>query len=301
MQINQVLKLAIEKLEKNNIKSAQLDAEILLSNILLKNKTFLCSNPEYELSKKQEDKFKKYISHRAKNEPVAYIINKKEFYGLEFYVNKNVLIPRPETELLVEECLKICKNASQRTQTILEIGTGSGCVIISILKTPARLAMQGIAGRQLTKHKIKYIATDVYGRTLRIAKRNAKIHGVNKKIKFIKSNLLDKIQDSRFMIQKYILIANLPYITPIQYKNNPDLKYEPKDALVGGVDGLDYIKKLLQQVSKLEHKPKYVLLEIDPGQKSKIKKILLGIGKVKIKFVKDLNGRDRVVVVKLVF
>lgn len=292
MQINQALELAIKELKNAGIQSAVLDAEVLLChnlkpplNPLLgkegKDKAWFYSNLDYELSKLEESKYKKYISRRAKSEPVAYIINKKEFYGLDFYVNKNVLIPRPETELLVEECLKICKNASQRVQVVVEIGTGSGCVAIAVAKNLS----------------VNIIATDISNKTLRVAKKNAKIHKVDNKIKFIKNDLLSGIKN----IKPDIVIANLPYLTPVQYKNNPDLKYEPKNALVGGIDGLEYIKKLLQQISKLKYKPKYVLLEIDPEQKSKIKKIPFGIGKVKIKFVKDLNGRDRVVVVKLVF
>ncbi len=291
MQIHQALKWAAKELGDKKIFSAFLDAEVLLSKVIRKDKAFLYSHPEYKLSKNQESKFRKYILRRAKREPIAYIIQQKEFYGLDFYVNKNVLIPRPETEILVEEALNVFMILRNIIKTkkihILEIGTGSGCIIISLLKNLSNF-----------KSRISGIATDTSKKALRIARQNAKSHQVMNKIKFLQGNLMEPAKHKKIDI----LIANLPYLMPEQYKNNLDLKYEPKNALVAGKDGLLIINKLFNQLADLSYisgyAPKYILLEIDPGQKEKIKKIAQEkFKKAKIKFVKDLAGKDRIIVI----
>ncbi len=142
---------------------------------------------------------------------------------------------------------------------------------------------------------IKGFATDISGRALLVAKRNAKLHKVNNKIKFIKSDLLKNIHNSLFIIHNSILIANLPYLP--EKLNKKDLMYEPSKALYAGKDGLDLYRKLFLQIKNLEYKPKYVLLEIDPSQKNKIKKIVKNIlPEYKIKIKKDLSGLNRVLI-----
>jgi len=279
MKISQALSWAIKKLNKAKIRSANLDADFLLCNVLKKDKAFLYSHPDFELNKKQISKYKKYISRRAKHEPVAYIVGQKEFYGLNFKVNKDVLIPRPETEILVDEVLQLTTGNKQLT-TILEIGTGSGCVSIALAKNI---------------ENIKIIATDVCKKALQIAKENVKLHRVEKKIKFVKSNLLNDKMLKCFNAN--VLIANLPYL-PEKYKKEVerDLFYEPQKALWARKNGLDLIKKLLKQIEQLGNKPKYILLEIDPSQKSEIEKLKI---KGKIKFIKDLSERDRVLKIEI--
>ena len=269
MDIKSALMWAIKILNKNNIKSAQLDAEVLLYNTLNKNKTFLYSHPEFELTKKQIKKYKKYILRKAQNEPVAYILNKKEFYGLNFFVNKHVLIPRPETELIVDEALKL-KNISK----ILEIGTGSGCISVSLAKN---------------LNNKKYLATDISKKALKVAKKNAKKNKVPDDIDFIKSDLLNNKKIQKF--NSDIIIANLPYL-PEKYKSEVDknIFFEPQDALWSGKDGLNHYKKFFKQIKKYNLKPKYVFIEIDPNQTEKLKKTFGN----KISFIKDLNNKERI-------
>ncbi|MBU4481845.1 HemK family protein methyltransferase, partial [Patescibacteria group bacterium] len=170
---------------------------------------------------------------------------------------------------------------------VLEIGTGSGCIIISIIKRIMNYEL-GIKG----------FATDISGRALLVAKRNAKLHKVNNKIKFIKSDLLKNISDSLFVIHNSILVANLPYL-PEKYKKqvDKDLFFEPQKALYAGKDGLFFINKLLKQISQLKNKPKYILLEIGHEQDKEIKKIVKNIlPEYKIKIKKDLSGLNRVLI-----
>ncbi len=275
MKICQILKFAIEKKKLSN-----LDAEVLLCFVIQKNKAFIYSYPEFELSKIQENKFKKFIKQRIKKKPVAYIIGKKEFYSLDFLINKNVLIPRPETEILVQESLKLLEK-NKNIKNIIEIGTGSGCLIISLAKN--------------IKNK-KFYATDISKQALSIAKKNAENNNIKNKIKFIKSDLLKNLNIN---FTNSILIANLPYL-PNKYKKqvSKDLFFEPQKALYAGKDGLFFISKLLKQISKLKNKPKYILLEFDSSQKNEIKKTVQKLlGKINIKFIKDLAGRNRVVII----
>jgi len=269
MRIKQSLEFAIKKI---NI----LDAEILLSYAIKKNKTFLYTHPEYKLNNNQINKFKKYIIKRSGGEPIAYIIKNKKFYNLDFFVNKNVLIPRPETEMLVEETLKLVRD-DKKIQSIIDIGTGSGCIIISLVKN-------------IKNKNINFYATDISKKALNISQKNAKKYKLN--IKFIKSNLLKNIN---IYLKNYILIANLPYLK--KNLNRSNLKFEPKKALYSGKDGLKLYNKLFLEIKNLKYKPKYVLLEFDCGQTEKIKKIIKNIlPEYKIKIKKDLAGLNRILI-----
>ena len=180
MTIKQSLIRAIKKLESKKIDSPALDSEILLAFVLKKTKAFLYAHPEKKLTKKQLGKFKGLINRRAKYEPVAYIIGQKEFFGFNFLVNKNVLIPRPATENLVSEVINFInkqnkKTAKQKTN-ILDIGTGSGCIIITLSK--------------FVPKKIKLLTIEISKSILKLAQKNAKLHRVRRKIKLIKEDLL---------------------------------------------------------------------------------------------------------------
>ena len=280
MNIKHALEFAIKKI---NI----LDAEVLLSRAIKKNKTFLYTHPECKLNNNQINKFKKNIIRRSGGEPVAYIVKNKKFYNLDFFVNKNVLIPRPETELLVEECLKICRDAKSCVSTIIDIGAGSGCIIISLAKN-------------VKNKNINFYATDISKKTLNIAQKNAKNNGINlvKSLRshgvcFIKSNLL---KNMNINLKNYILIANLPYL-PSNFKNKYNLKFEPKKALYSGKDGLDLYNKLFLEIENLKYKPNYILLEFRDQQTKKIKKIIKNIlPEYKIKIKKDLAGLNRILI-----
>ncbi|HCW74922.1 MAG TPA: peptide chain release factor N(5)-glutamine methyltransferase, partial [Candidatus Marinimicrobia bacterium] len=184
MTISQSLKFAVDKLTAKKINLPHLEAEILLSEILKKPREFILAHGERALTKPQITDYKLLIKKRLKGMPIAYITGEKEFYGLKFKVNKNVLIPRPETELMVEEALKL--TADGTPAAIIDVGTGSGCVIITLAKQIANC---------------EFLATDISAKALAVAGQNAKLHGVAKKIKFLKGDLLEpiaKILDSRF-------------------------------------------------------------------------------------------------------
>lgn len=237
------------------------------------------------------------IARRLAGEPIAYLTGRKEFYGLNFFIDKNVLIPRPETELMVEEALKrITRNAE--FITLIDIGTGSGCIIISLAKRISDVGFQ--------MSDFRLFAVDISKPTLAVAKKNAELHGTGNKIKFILGDLLKPvILNSKFLSNnsKIIILANLPYLTPLQIKSSPTVKYEPKKALDGGRDGLKYYKKLFRQVKQLIKSNAaaiYLLCEIDPGQAQKIKRLAQNeLPKNKLQIKKDLSGRNRLAIIEI--
>lgn len=192
------------KFLKSHSPSPALDAEILLRNVLKKPKEYLYANPDTVLyPTKLFTNYKKLLRRRKKGEPIGYLINNKEVYGLNFYVDRTVLIPRPETEIIINETLKIIKEGDNKfCWTIADIGTGSGCIAITLAK--------------IAKNKIKHIyATDVSGKILAVAKKNARIHNVYEKIKLLKGSVLAPLQNKKIDI----LIANLPYLEQKKIKN----------------------------------------------------------------------------------
>lgn len=287
MKIRKILNEAIVKFKKKKISSADIDAEILLSFVFKKPRSYLYIWPDKLITKKQEARYKRLVVRRLKEEPVAYLVKNKEFYGLDFYVDKNVLIPRPETECLIDEVLKgaeaparfaLRSKAGRSTpRRIADIGTGSGCIAITLKK-------------YLPKAKV--YASDISKEALAVAKRNAKKYKV--KIFFKQGNLLTPLQKIKFNI----IIANLPYLKPLkQYlKKYPGLKYEPPIALCAGKQGLDLYQEFFLQLKKYQSRAK-VLIEIDPGQVKAIRKIIIkNLPKAKIEIKKDLSRRDRIAI-----
>lgn len=274
MLIKDSLNFGFETLKKKGIDSYHLDTELILAFSIKKKREWIISHPEFDLSIHQVKRFKKLIARRSKNYPIAYILGYKYFDGLKFKVNKHVLIPRPETEALIEATRRV----DQPVGLILDIGTGSGCIAISLAnKFP----------------NSQIIASDISKYALNIAKKNARAHNV-KNIKFIKSNLLKNIDEKNIDI----IIANLPYVST-DWKNE-SIKYEPKSALYSGKLGLNHYFKLLDQIKKLDFHPKQILLEIDPSQvKSLIEKANSLFKNIKIEIKKDLAGLDRVFIIKL--
>ena len=225
MNYLKTLKFGSKKLKLKNIDSHILDSELLLCFALKSSREKILINLNTNIKKKNFDKFKKLLSRREKKEPMAYIIKKKEFWRNNFFVNNDVLIPRPETELIVEEVLKnIYPNT---TRSLLEIGTGSGCIVISIIKE----RLNCIA-----------TATDVSKKALNIAKFNAKMHHLTNKIKFINIDI-DKIKYNKYDF----IISNPPYIKKFNLRRlDESIKsFEPHLALEAGIDGLRVIKKII--------------------------------------------------------
>jgi len=279
MEIKKILPTIVKKLSKQTIiDQPELEAEILLSFILDNNRQFILSNPNYELSDNQTKKLERLLNRRLKGEPIAYIIGHKEFYGLDFSVNKDVLIPRPETELLVDLALgKIELLLPNFKETnIIDVGTGSGCIPISIAKNITN------------KDNISISASDISKKALNIARKNAKKHKAL--IKFNRSNLLDNINDNF-----HLIIANLPYIHSNQANSIAKLLHHPKLSLDGGKDGLDLIKKLINQSKEKLTEKGTILLEIAPEQKEEVYFYARKIFHLpKLSIHKDLAGLDRV-------
>lgn len=281
----------IKKILQNTL-LPPLDAELLLSRTLKKPRKYLFTHPEKKLTKNQIVKFNNFSKRRAKGEPIAYLLGKKEFYGLEFLVNKNVLIPRPETEMLVDRCLDIILDTkySIPDTKIIDIGTGSGNIIISIVKNiPAKI-----------RKKINFYATDISEKTLRVAKKNARKHKIDKYIKFIKSSLLE-FASKKKSEGNVIIVANLPYVSRSLYQKHKDnLKYEPKTALISEKNGLERYVRLIREIGKIRKSGisgrVLAFFEISPEQKKGISEIIRqALPPAKIRFFKDLSGKTRVV------
>lgn len=274
-----------------------LDLDLIIAHAIKKSREFVLTHSEYKLVKSQNSKVKSYLSRRIKSEPLAYILGEKEFFGLKFKVNKNTLIPRPETEMIVEKIIINLQSINKNKKTIIvDIGTGSGNIIISIANE----------FKKNTKYKIpdtKYYGTDISKKALIISKQNAKLNKVDEKIKFLHGNLLSPvIENCKFKIENstMIIVANLPYLSRKIYKSSPkDVKnYEPKSALISEKEGLAHYENLLEQIKVLNTKYKIqntIFMEISPEQKNKIAKLIKKyFSKSKIIFHKDLSGRWRI-------
>ena len=275
MDIETALKKGKLILRDNKIKSAELDGEILMSQAIRKDKKYIILNYNKKIKKKDLKYFDFLIQERVKKKPIAYLTKKKDFWKYEFLIDKNVLIPRPDTEVLVEQILELTKNkASMR---ILEIGVGSGCIILSILKEKKKFFGTGI---------------DISTKSLKISEINSHKLGVNRRLKLFKSNI------DNFNIGKYdLIISNPPYIKKNFLKClEKDISFEPVEALDGGIDGLSETRKIILKSSELIKKKGYLFLEIGFDQKNKVKKILENNGFYIKKVIKDLSNHDRCIV-----
>ena len=276
MNIQTLLNQAGKTLKQLSNTSSKLDSEILLSKIIKKNRKYLILNSNEELKKENIKSFDYLVKRRKKGEPIAYLINKKEFWKQNFYINQNVLIPRPDTETLVEETLKLFNVNSKLN--MLDIGTGSGCILISILKERRNFFGTGI---------------DISKKAINVARFNAKMHQLSNRVKFYNSDV------DKFLIGKYdLVVSNPPYI------KRQDLKYlevdvkgfEPKLALDGGKDGFSKITKVISKTSTLLKRNGRFILEIGFGQKKKILSILKQNNFFINKVVKDYGKNDRCVI-----
>ncbi len=275
MKIKDALSWGFQTLKEKNIDSYHVDTELILCFTIKKKKEWILSNSDFNLSPNQFKKFKKLILKRTTHYPVAYILGYKYFFGLKFKVNKHVLIPRPETELLVEEVLKLQPN----DKTILDVGTGSGAIAVSLAKN---------------QKNTKIITSDNSAFAINMARKNTRAHGLNKKIKFVKSDLLNKFKN----FQINIIVANLPYVKSDW--DDKSIKHEPCNALYSGKSGLVHYFKLFKQIKEYNINPQYLFLEISPEQVEPISKKIkeLFTSKADIEIKKDLSGFDRVLIVK---
>ena len=272
----EALNFGSKLLKKNKIISYNLDSELLLSNILNLSREKLLINLDKSLNKENYYAYKKLLRRRKENEPMAHILKIKEFWKYKFSVNENVLIPRPETELIVEQMLKMI--GSKSSKSILDVGTGSGCIIISILKE-----RQNCSGT----------AVDICKKALKVALFNAKMHHLQNKIKFI------NIDIDKFNMNNYdFILSNPPYINEIDLKRlDKDVRlYEPLIALKAGVDGLSEIKKIILKSKKLLKINGKLIFEIGYNQINNVAKLLNENGYYINKVCRDIKSYPRVVV-----
>jgi len=249
-----LINFGTKELREKKIVSSRLDSELLLSKILKKNREKILINLDKKICHKSLLKYKELIIRRSQNEPVAYLLKEKEFWSKNFFVSPDTLIPRPETELMVEKLVNIYK---EKKISILDMGTGSGCILVSLLSE---------------LQKSEGIGIDISNKALLIAQKNSKRHKVQNKIKF-----LNKSIDSEFNQKFDLIVSNPPYIKSKEIKNlKEDIKkYEPRIALDGGNDGLDLIKKVIYKTSYILKKNGMLALEIGNGQFKKVSKILI--------------------------
>ena len=276
MNIENTLVQGKNILKANNIPNPSLDSEILLSESINKDNKYIILNSKKIINNEQLINFTSFIDRRKEGEPIAYLTNKKEFWKNEFYVNKDVLIPRPDTELIIEQVLKIYSKQSQLQ--VLDIGTGSGCILLSILKERAYFYGTGI---------------DISKESINVCKINAKQLNLTNKVKFFHSSV------DNFHIGKYdLVVSNPPYIEllSLKYLEKDVVNFEPRLALNGGLDGLSKIRKVISKTSALIKKNGKFVLEIGFNQKNKVKEILKKEGFYVNKVIKDYGNNDRCII-----
>ena len=274
--LQQVLNKASGKLKIKNIKSFRLDSELLLAKTLGISRGEVLLNLDKKINRSDIKKYDFYVNLRNQYKPISQIINYKFFWKYKFFVNKDVLIPRPETELIIEKILKILPKKSEKN--ILEIGTGSGCIAISLIKE---------------RPNCRIVAIDKSLKAIKVARKNAEIHQVGKKVNFL------NIDIDKYLGNKYdLIVSNPPYIKNSELLSlDRDVRfYEPKIALSGGFSGLETFFKIINKCKKLLKKNGTLVLEIGERQGIELKKNLESNEFNQIKIYKDLSGKDRCLV-----
>lgn len=274
MKVLEVIKTGSKLLKEKNISSHVLDTELLLSKSLNKSREELLINLDQNINKRELTNFNKYLIRRSNKEPIAYLLGEKEFWSKKFFVNKDTLIPRPETELLVEKLVTIYK---EKKITILDIGTGTGCIIASLLSE-----LKNSSGT----------AVDISREAILVAKKNACKFKLSDRIKFLHKPF-EELYGKKFDL----IVSNPPYIKRMEIKNLSDdiKKFEPRMALDGGNDGLDLIKKVIYKSREILKINGTLALEIGDEQIKKVSKILID-NKFRIKCViKDYENNVRCV------
>ena len=275
MKAFEVIKFGSNLLKEKKIPSHILDSEILLSKTLNRSREDILINLDKKVDKEKIFIFKDYLNRRSKNEPIAYILGEKEFWSKKFEVTKDTLIPRPETELLVE---KLFKKFKEKKISILDIGTGSGCIVLSLLSC---------------LKKSNGIGIDISKNAILIAERNAYNHQLTSRVKFFNKSL-ERVFGKKFDL----IVSNPPYIERKYMRNlNDDIKkYEPRIALDGGNDGLDLIKKVIYKSKEILKVKGTLALEIGNEQIKKVSKILVNNNFRILEVIRDYKKNIRSVI-----
>ncbi len=283
MTISQALALSQRRFKKACISTHQLDSEVLLAHVLQVERSYLFAHPEVLLSKKQSKAFNALLKRRSRRVPVAYLVGHKEFFGHSFFVTPEVLIPRPESELLVERVNEYSA-AHPSSKKVLEIGVGSGCIAASLA---------------LSNPHLRICGTDISRASLSVARKNASRHGVSKQVRFAYAHLYPKTPK-----QFDIIVSNPPYLSRLEYlaslKRYPELRAEPKNALIANAKGIEVIKQIISNCTSHLSKNGMLFAEIGSGQRSAIRSMIKKyLPKAHFNFYKDLSGRTRVVQISL--
>lgn len=292
-RVGTLLDWGTDQLAKTKVHEPALEAQLLLSQVLRMNKLGLFLKKETEISKKNLVCFKKYIALRCKRMPASYILKTAQFYGLDLFIDKGVLIPRPETELLVEEIIKNVSGShpanvgrqaqiavSSKNLKILEIGVGSGAVVVALAKNI---------------NQANIIGTEISAKALRIARKNIKTHRVGMQVKLIRGSLFAKLRE-----KFEIIVSNPPYVTEKDFRKlQSEVGFEPKAALYGGKDGLDFYRRIIPQARYYLQPGGILAFELGYGQAKKIKAMLEKeniFSSIEIK--KDYSGTERIIIGK---
>jgi len=276
MNLERAIDIANTELKKKKIKSSLLDCEILMSKAINNNREFIILNLKKEIENSNYNHFKKLVNERSKGKPIAYIIGKKYFWKYEFEMNEDVLIPRPDTEIIIEQVLNIFKKKDRIN--FLDIGVGSGCILLSILKEKKDFLGTGI---------------DISNECVKLSKINANKLGVNNRAKIIKSDV------DNFNFGKYdLVISNPPYIKKLdlKYLDRDVINFEPRLALDGGLGGLSEIRKVIAKSSELIKKKGKLILEIAFDQKNEVIELLKDKGFYINSIAKDFAKNDRCII-----
>jgi len=278
MDVRSALNQATRDLENEGIPSPRLDAEILLAFCLGRERLELYKHPDLILEARYLLSFQSFVARRKKREPVAYITGFKDFWSFRLEVDKSVLIPRPETEIIVEEALNLCRQYDGRKISILDVGTGSGAIAIALAKEVSRA---------------RVVATDISEAALAVAVRNARHTGLEGKIDFRKGNLFEPV-DGFFDI----IISNPPYIAEAEYEELPAgvRNFEPREALLAGPQGTEFYELLINQAIEYLPAAGWLVLEIGETQEAAVSKLLKSTGRYEeISFRVDYAGQPRLI------
>jgi release factor glutamine methyltransferase len=278
--VSDILKLAAEILNKSGIKEPRREAKSLLAFSLNKDKTFLIAHPEYQLNAEQEKRFRKFLERRAAREPFQYITGKQEFYGLDFIVLPDVLIPRPETEIIVENAVEILKEII--TPRFCEIGVGSGCISISILNEVKTATAIGV---------------DISENALQIARKNVEKHSITDRLKLKISDVFSNLKDEKFDL----IVSNPPYIpeTDLEDLQAEVKNFEPHSALFAKKDGLEIVEKIINKSPRYLKTGGFLLIEIGINQSETVEKMFSADIWKSVEFIRDLQEIRRTLKVQI--